>query len=48
MKIQVFSLESNYAIHKIARQNNEKHEHLIIPSKHYENHDMFRIPRQSH
>ena len=48
MKIQVFPLESNYAIHKIARQNNENHEHLIITRHNNENDEIHRISLQNH
>ena len=48
MKIQLFPLESNYEIHRIARQNNENHEHLIITHHNNENNEIHRISLQNH
>ena len=43
MKIQLFQLESNHEIHRIARQNNENHEHLIGPCQNKENYEILNF-----
>ena len=46
MKIWLFQDQNhkiNYEIHRIPYWNHENHENLIIPSKHYENHETPRI-----